>query len=119
MLYRLETQRSRLMERLDEITGFTNHMLLEKMIFEIDSKISQIIMKLQTTNQIQYDSTIKIFNGWLEEYGYKERYVMWSQALKVTSDTSEKIKHLIVSDKYHKSVKSRNIQHNSNSETVS
>jgi len=119
LLYRLETQRSRLVEKLDRITGFTNPLLLEKMIFEIDTKLTQIMLKLQTTNQLQYDSTLKMFNNWLEQHGYKERYVLWGQTLRVTSDTSDKIKQIIKSDKHQKPVKSKNYSSNSNSEAMS
>jgi len=119
LLYRLETQRSRLAEKLDRITGFTNPLLLEKMIFEIDTKLTQIMLKLQTTNQLQYDSTLKMFNDWLEQHGYKERYVLWGQTLKVTPDTSKRIKQIIHSDKYQKPVKSKNYETNSNSEAMS
>lgn len=118
LLYRLETQRSRLMEKLDRTTGFTNLMILEKMIFEIDIKLTQIMIKLQTTNQTQYDNTIKLFNDWLEQHGYKERYVLWGQTLRVTYNTSEKIKKIIRSDKYQKPVKSNHVS-NSNSEVIS
>jgi len=119
LLYRLESQRSRLVEKLDKITGFTNPLLLEKMIFEIDTKLTQTMLKLQTTNQLQYDSTMNLFNDWLEQHGYKERYVLWGQTLKVTSDTSKKIKQIIRSDKHQKPIKSKSFNFNSNSEAMS
>jgi len=112
ILYRFETKRVRLMEKLDKPIALHDFMLLEKMIFEIDTKIIQVAMKIHESNQSMYDITTKIFNKWLEEHGYKERYVLWGQTLRVTQDTSKKIKKIIQSDTYQKPVKAQ--LHNSN-----
>ena len=90
------------MEKLDKTTVLSDSLLLEKMIYEIDNKISQIAMKIQTTNQLVYDRTMNLFNDWLEEHGYKEKYILWGHTLRVTPDTSEKIREIIQSDKYQK-----------------
>ena len=108
MVYRLETKRTRLMKKLDKATSLNDFLVLEKMLYEIDIKIVQIVMKIQNTNQVMYDRTTIRFNNWLEEHGYKERYVLWGQTLRVTSDTQKNIKRLIQSDKYQKPVKSKN-----------
>ena len=110
--YRLESQRCRLTERLDKTENLNDILSLEKMIFEIDSKLAQINLKLQNTHQTIYDETINIFNQWLEKNGYNERYVLWGSALKVTMDSSDKIKQIINSDKYQKSPK-KNVKHTS------
>ena len=119
MIYRLETKRTRLMEKLDKTTSLDDFVMLEKMLYEVDIKIVQIVMKIQNTNQTMYDRTTNRFNNWLEEHGYKERYVLWGQTLKVTSETSKKIKQIIQSDKYQKPVKSKNDISSSNSHTTS
>lgn len=120
MLYRLETKRVRLMKKLDKKTSFNESLLLEKMLYEVDTKIIQIVMKIQTTNQMTYDRTMNMFNNWLEENGYKERYVLWGQTLKVTPDTSRKIRQIIHSDKYQKSVNPKPLHSNSsNLDTMS
>ena len=102
MLYRLETKLVRLMEKLDKAVSLHDFVLLEKMLYEVDTKIVQTIMKMQTAEQTTYDRTISMLNDWLEEHGYKERYVLWGQTLKVTSDTSDKITKMILSDKHQK-----------------
>jgi hypothetical protein len=108
MLYRLETKRTRLMKKLDKATSVDDSLALEKMLYEVDIKIIQIVMKMQSTSQSVYDRTTNIFNSWLEENGYKERYVLWGQTLRVTSGTRKNINRLIESDKYHKHAKSKN-----------
>ena len=82
MVYRLETKRTRLMERLDKAESLDDFILLEKMLYEVDIKIVQIMMKMQTTQQATYDITTKIFNKWLEQNGYKERYHLWGEYVK-------------------------------------
>jgi predicted DNA-binding protein YlxM (UPF0122 family) len=108
MIYRLETKRARLMERLDKATSLEDFLILEKMLFVVDNKIIQIVIKIQNTNQSIFDRTTNMFNNWLEEHGYKERYVLWGQTLRVTSGTQENIKRLIQSDKYQKPIRSKN-----------
>ena len=119
MLYRLETKRTRLMERLDKATSLEDFLILEKMLFEIDNKIVQIVIKIQNTNQSIFDRTTNMFNNWLEEHDYKERYVLWGQALRVTSGTRENIKRLIQSDKYQKPIRSKNNISSSSSHVAS
>ena len=119
IVYRLETKRVRLMEKLDKTTVLSDSLLLERMILEIDNKIIQIVMKIQTTNQSVYDRTTNMFNSWLEEHGYKERYVLWGQTLRVIPDTSKKIKQIIQSDKYQKPVKPKSHSNSVNSDITS
>lgn len=104
MFYRLETKRTRLMEKLDKATSLNDFAMLEKMLYEIDIKIVHIAMKMQFSEKRNYDRVMKMFNSWLEEHGYKEKYVLWGQTLKVTSNTQENINRLIQSDKYRKPV---------------
>ena len=104
-LYRLETKRVRLMEKLDKTTVLGEFLILEKMLYEIDNKIMQIALKIQNSNQSVYDKTMNMFNDWLEENGYKERYVLWGQTLRVTPDTLNKVKQVIRSDKHQKPTK--------------
>ena len=107
-LYRLETRRVRLMEKLDKTTVLSEYIALEKMLYEIDNKIIQITMKIQSSQQSIYDRTVNMFNEWLGENGYKERYLLWGQTLKLTTNTVDKIRKEIASDKYqrHKDFKS-------------
>jgi len=49
--YRLETKRTRLMEKLDKATSLNDFTMLEKMLYEIDIKIVQIAMKMQVSDK--------------------------------------------------------------------
>lgn len=72
------------------------------MIFDIDCKITQTIVKMQSSVQMLHDGALELFNEYLKEKGYDERYVMWGDALKVTQYNSDRIKRIIESDKYQK-----------------
>ena len=107
------------MEKLDKATALDDIVLLEKMLYEVNNKIVQIVMKIQNTNQSIFDRTTNMFNKWLEERGYEERYVLWGQTLMVTPETSKKIKQMIHSDKYHKPVNAKSDISSSNSHATS
>ena len=66
MLYRLETKRIRLMKKLDKTTSLDDFIVLEKMLSEIDIKIIQIRINIQTAEKLVYYKTMNMFNGWLE-----------------------------------------------------
>ncbi len=99
LLYRLELQRTRCMENMEKIKDSDDTSAFEKMIFDIDCKLIQILMKLQTSNQSNYDTVMNILNYYLEKNGYKERYFLWGDAIRVSSRTRKKIQELLKLDK--------------------
>lgn len=99
-LYRLETKRARLMEKLDKTAVLSESITLEKMLYEIDNKIMQTAIKVQTSRETIYDFAMNKLNNWLEENNYKERYILWGQTMRVSSDTSKKVNKIIQSDRF-------------------
>lgn len=110
ILYRLDSQRTRFMERLDKTSDIGEILPLEKMILGIDSKLVQTILKIRESKLNMYDNVNKLFNQWLEENGHKERYVLWGTAIRVSKNTSAMIKHIIKLDKYQKSNKQTRVR---------
>jgi len=98
LFYRLELQRTRCIENMEKIKDSDNTSSFEKMIFDIDCKLVQILMKLETSNQSNYDTVMNILNDYLEKKGYKERYFLWGDTLRVSPQTSKKIKELVKSE---------------------
>ena len=98
-VYRLENQRSRFVERLEKTKDFREILLIEKMIFEIESKQIQIVSKEKTSSQTQYDTLIKQLNNLAEKKGDNIRYHLWGDTLEVSQETSEKIKKLVTDDR--------------------
>ena len=101
ILCRFESRRVRLMKQLEKTESLSDSLLIEKMINEIDTKTMQIMIKLDFNTQINYDRVMKIFNEFLKENGYKERYMLWGQALRISAENSEKVKRIVRSDRLH------------------
>ena len=85
---------------MEKIKDSDDTSAFEKMIFDIDCKLVQIMMKLQTSNQSNYDRAMNILNDYLEKKGYKERYFLWGDTLRVSTQTRKKIKDLVKSEKH-------------------
>jgi len=54
-MHRMETQRTRLMEQLQRQEDLHDTLAIEKMILDIDTKITQTAIKISTSRQAQYD----------------------------------------------------------------
>ena len=102
VLCRFEARRVRLMEKLEKTQSLGDWLLIEKMVNEIDVKTMQTLVKLDTATQTNYDRVMKRVNGFLEENGYEERYVMWGQTISMSNENSAKVKRIIESDRLHK-----------------
>jgi len=100
LFYRLELQRTRCIENMEKIKDSDNISSFEKMIFDIDCKLVQILMKLQTSNQSNYDTVMNILNHYLEKNGSKERYCLWGDTLRVSPQTRKKIRELVNSENH-------------------
>ena len=99
---RLEARRVRLMEKMEKTKSLGDWLLIEKMVNEIDIKTMQTLVKLESTSQADYDKVMKKVNKFLKENGYKERYMLWGQTIRISAENSNKVKKIMESDKYHK-----------------
>ncbi len=59
-IHRLELQRSRLLEELDKLQKFEERIVIEKMLFEIDSRLAQIFTKIAVSKTIIVDPDIEL-----------------------------------------------------------
>ena len=99
LLYRLEAQRARFVEKLAGLHEIREILLVEKMIFDLDSRIVQTITKVQTSKQYAYDKYKKMVNQFLKEKGIDERFTLWGDLVQITSETDKKILELFKLDK--------------------
>lgn len=96
---RFEVQRTRLRERLDKAENFQQMHTIEKMIFDIDSKIININMKLgDSFNRIDKEKTDHI-NNYLKIKGENDRYLNLSDKISVSEKAHEKISKIIKEDR--------------------
>ena len=82
-LIRIESQRVRLRKELDNDITLQERLQVEKIILDLDSKISSLILKIATSNQKIWDSFVATINNWMEENRYEKRVMSYGTLLTV------------------------------------
>ena len=98
-LQRLEIQRSRLREQLDKTENFQEKSALERLMFDIDSKISYTHSKLCESKQRITDLSTERLNEWLKDNKKTERYLTLFDKILVSDKGYEKINRIINEDR--------------------
>jgi len=94
-LLRLESQRVRLRKELDSEISLQEKLQIEKMLLDLDSKVSNMIMKIQTSQQSLWNGGVYLVNKWLEDEGYKDRYETINSLFRIPKKNREKIYKLL------------------------
>ncbi len=92
---RLESQRVRLRKELDNEITLQERLQVEKMILDLDSKISSLSIKIATTNQKTWDDCIEWINNWMKENNHEERYMTHGSLYTIPKKSREKILQLL------------------------
>jgi len=99
-LQRFEIQRSRLREQLDKtISSYQERLAIERMIYEIDSKILQIYQRLTDSTRRVMDISTQRLNNWMKENKKPDRYMSLFDKIIVSEKAREKINKIIDEDK--------------------
>ena len=98
-LQRLEIQRSRLREQLDKTESFQEKLALERLMFDIDSKITNTNHKLCESTKRMNDLSIEYLNNWLKDNKKTERYMTLFDKITVSDKSKERINKIINGDK--------------------
>ncbi len=101
-LERLEMQRSRLRQELDNHTGLEAKLSIEKLILEIDDKIGRIILNTIKTTEFIRDTSVSTVNKWMEENKFEGRLISKWEVQKISATAREKIDRIIKEDKSRK-----------------
>ena len=94
-LLRLESQRVRLRKELDSDITLREKLQVEKMILELDSKITSLILKLETSKQSHIEFGVEFINHWMKEKGHEDRYMSRGSLYKIPEKTHDKIFKLL------------------------
>ena len=94
-LSRLESQRVRLRKELDNDITLQERLQVEKMIFDLDSKISSLIIKMYTSSKEKHDVVVAILNNWMEEHGHPDRFMSYSSLYSISEKSRKKIFELL------------------------
>ena len=98
-LQRFEIQRSRLREQLDKTGHFQEKLALERLMYDIDSKISYTNNKLCESIQKVWDLSINHLNKWMKANKKTDRYLTLFDQMSVSDKANEKINKIINEDK--------------------
>lgn len=98
-LERLDIQRTRLREQLDKTDSFQERLSLERLIYEIDSKILHTYNKMIDSIRRVFDLSIQRTNDWLKENKKPDRCMTLFDTVIVSEKARQKIKKIINEDK--------------------
>jgi len=73
-LTRFESQRVRLRKELDNDITLKERLQVEKMILDLDSKISSFIIKIEATKELGWGNTVMFFNDCQKKQNGKFKY---------------------------------------------
>ncbi len=100
-LERLDMQRTRLREQLDKTKTFQEKLALERLIYEIDCKISYIHNRLAESARAVNDLAVEKLNQWMKKNNREERYMTLFDKLYISKSAHEKISKIIKEDRLH------------------
>jgi len=98
-IQRFNIQRSRLRENLDKAENFQQRHAIEKMIFDIDSKIINTHIKLANSIQRIHKLGIGYVNNWLKENKKDNLYITYFDTLSVSVKAKQRISKIIKEDR--------------------
>jgi len=105
LVERYETQRTRLREQLDQTIDSKEKIALQRLIFDINSKIILTYRKLaESTHRIHKLGT-EWLNDHLKERNEKVRYLTFYDTISVSEEAKERITQIIDEDRKKKPIK--------------
>ena len=94
-LTRLESQRTRLRKELDNDITLQERLQIEKVILDLDSKISFLIIKIGASNQKKLDVSVAYLNNWMKENGHEDRLMSFGSLYTIPEKSRKKIYKLL------------------------
>ncbi|KAG2472418.1 MAG: hypothetical protein NPMRTHETA2_1930003 [Nitrosopumilales archaeon] len=88
---RLELQRTRLSEYLNNTNNLQEKLCIERMILDVESKISHTQLKLCDSMEKEHKLGTKWLNEWMKKNQHNDRYISYGELVRVPSKSYEKI----------------------------
>ena len=92
---RIESQRVRLRKELDNDITLQERLQVEKVILDLDSKISSLIIKIYSSSQEKFNSVVAVLNDWMEKHGHPDRYMSQGSLYSISEKSRKKIFKLL------------------------
>lgn len=94
-IIRMGTQLTRLREQLDKVKSNSERMAIERLIYDINSKIIHTHEKLSQSAYSVHKLATDWLNRYMEQNKKPERYMMWFDKLSLSPKAHEKISRII------------------------
>lgn len=101
-VHRLESQRTRLFQELEKTTETTVKLSIERMILDIDIKMTNFVSKSVYTQDWLRDRSVAWINKWAKENNSKYRLLDANAAWYTSEEITEKVRKLIHDGKIEK-----------------
>ncbi len=101
-LTRLEIQKTRLREQLDKTQNHSEKISIERLLFDIDSKIIYVRIKISESSYRVHEHVATWLNKYAKNHHQTSRYFAHFEITKVSAKTRSKIKKLIAEDQHGK-----------------
>ena len=101
-LAKLEIQKTRLRESLDKTQNPSEKISIERLIFDIDSKLIHVRIKISESHYRVHEIATAWLNRYLKNHQQPSRYFALFDTMQVSTKTQKKIKKLISEDQHRK-----------------
>ena len=99
ILERLDIQRTRIREYLDNASAISEKITIEKMMLDLDCKIISIHQRISESRATMMNFAIDFLNSHLKSQNEKQRYYTFGQKMAVSDSAISKIDRIISEDK--------------------
>jgi len=97
-VHRLEIQRTRLLEQLEKQNNFHDQLDLERMIYDIDSRLMQTSMKMYDSRELVHNKAVYALNNLMKDHKLDWSFISGHDLIHVRTKTGDKIKKMIDED---------------------
>ncbi len=101
-LTKLEIQKTRIREQLDKTQNHSEKISIERLLFDIDSKIIYVRIKISESSYRVHEHVANWLNKYARNHHQTGRYFAHFEITQVSAKTRSKIKKLIAEDQHRK-----------------
>ncbi|MBN4046080.1 hypothetical protein JYT57_00180 [Nitrosarchaeum koreense] len=98
-LTRMEQQRIRIREYLDESKSLPEKLAIERILSDVDFRINNTYLKLSESSQRRFELVVKEMNNLCKENKFDSKFLTLFETITVSSNAHDDIQKLIVEDK--------------------
>jgi len=98
---RMHVQLTRLREQIDKVKNNSERMSIERLIYDINSKIIHTYQKVAYSELRTYKVIIEMHNDFLMKNNYSQRSVSFYDTISVSQKAQQRINRIIAEDRQH------------------